>query len=295
MDGVRKRGGAVPGQSESAGYGTAAGRASDEGAPRSLLILSDIRFLREGLAAVLARDGAFVIGGVAADLGEAVAALTMQSSPIILIDATLPDGLGAVARLRQVAPSAQIVALALRETEAEVIAWAQAGVCGYVPRSVGLSELADFVGKIMRHEQVCSTRIAGGLLRWIAKGPRAAGPNTAPVDATALTAREDQVVRLIAAGLSNKEIARRLHIGLATVKSHVHNVLGKLGLERRGQLARWMRLHGPASEPWEAPLQPAERSCIGGAAAPRLSASSLDQEMDCQPEDSRTTLRGNRS
>lgn len=290
MDGVRKSGGAVPGRSESAGYRTPAGHASDEGAPRNLLILSDIRFLREGLSEVLARDGAFVIGCVAADLGEAVAASIAHSSPIILIDAALPDGLGAVARLRQVAPSAQIVALALRETEAEVIAWAQAGVCGYVPRSVGLSELADFVSKIMRHEQVCSTRIAGGLLRWIAKGPRAARPNTA-ADAMALTTREEQVVRLVAAGLSNKEIARRLHIGLATVKSHVHNVLGKLGLERRGQLAGWMRVHGP----WEAPLQPAERNCIGGAAAPSVSASSLDQEMDCQPEDSRITLPGNRS
>jgi DNA-binding NarL/FixJ family response regulator len=259
------------------------------------LILSDIRFLREGLSAVLASDGAFVLGGVAADLGEAVAALTAQSSPIILIDAALPDGLGAVARLRQVAPSAQIVALGLRETEAEVIAWAQAGVCGYVPRSVGLSELADFVGKIMRHEQVSSTRITGGLLRWIAKGPHVAAPSTAPLDAIALTAREDQVVRLIAAGLSNKEIARHLHIGLATVKSHVHNVLCKLGLERRGQLARWMRIHDPALESWPAPIQPAEYNGIGDAAAPRVSASSLDHKMDCQSDYSRTTLRGNRS
>src|SRR6266699_1976787 len=75
MDGVRKREDAVPGRSESA-HRTVAGHASDEGAPRNLVILSDIRFLREGLSAVLARDGAFVIGGVAADLGEAVATAT---------------------------------------------------------------------------------------------------------------------------------------------------------------------------------------------------------------------------
>jgi two-component system, NarL family, nitrate/nitrite response regulator NarL len=242
MDRVRTRGGAV----ESADYRTAATHASDDGAPRNLLILSDIRFLREGLAAVLARDGAFVLGGVAADLGEALAAAAAQPSPIILVDAALPDGLGAVARLRQFLPSAQIVALALTETEADVIAWAKAGVCGYVPRSTPLSELADFLGKIMRHEQVCSTRIAGSLLRWIAEGPRATGAKVAPDEATALTAREDQVVRLVAAGLSNKEIARKLDIGLATVKSHVHNVLGKLSLERRSQLAGWVSVHQPA-------------------------------------------------
>jgi two-component system, NarL family, nitrate/nitrite response regulator NarL len=166
-----------------------------------------------------------------------------------------------VARLRQLVPSAQIVALALSEIEADVIAWAEAGVCGYVPRSIALSELADFLGKIMRREQVCSTRIAAGMLRRIAEGSRAAGRKAVAADATALTAREDEVVRLVAAGLSNKEIARRLDIGLATVKSHVHNVLGKLALQRRSQVARCMRVHEPAfAGRWEAALPPEERS-----------------------------------
>jgi DNA-binding NarL/FixJ family response regulator len=133
-------------------------------------------------------------------------------------------------------------------------------VCGYVPRSTALVELADFLGKIIRREQICSTRIAAGLLRWIADGPRATGPKATPAEATALTAREDQVVRLVAAGLSNKEIARRLDIGLATVKSHVHNVLGKLTLERRSQVARWLRIRDPAfGATWQAALQPAQQ------------------------------------
>jgi two-component system nitrate/nitrite response regulator NarL len=253
-------------------------------APRSLLILSDIRFLREGLATVLARDGAFVIAGIAAELGEALPAAAARPPPLILVDAALPDGLGAVARLRQFAPSAQIVVLALTETEADVIAWAEAGVCGYVPRSTGLAELAGFLGKIMRREQVCSTRIAAGLLRRIAEGPP--GSKAAAADATALTVREDQVVRLIAAGLTNKEIARRLDIGLATVKSHVHNVLGKLTLQRRSQVARWMR--APPTGLWPIAGDDA-------AAAPHASPSSLGQEMDYKPEDSETILRGERS
>jgi DNA-binding NarL/FixJ family response regulator len=116
-------------------------------------------------------------------------------------------------------------------------------VCGYVPRNTALDELAAFLGKIMSREQVCSSRIAGGMLRWIAD-MRAAGAAVATMDA-ALTAREDQVVRLVAAGLSNKEIARQLDIGLPTVKSHVHNVLGKLALERRSQVAQWMRVRRP--------------------------------------------------
>lgn len=218
---------------------------SSPDAPHSVLILSDIRFLREGLATVLARDGAFSFVCAAGEVAEALALMSIRPPSIVLIDSAFPGGLGAVSHLRRIMPSLQVVAFALSETEAEVIAWAEAGVCGYVPRSAGLSELVGFLVKVIRREQVCSTRIAAGLLRWIADGPRAVGP--APVaDMSMLTAREEQVVRLVAAGLSNKEIARRLNIGLATVKSHVHNVLGKLMLERRSQLAHWIRAHAPA-------------------------------------------------
>jgi len=242
MDGLPKAGSAVRGWPEP-GHCRITRASGSEEARQNLVILSDIRFLREGLAAVLTRDGAFVVG-VAATLDEALAATAVQSPPIILVDTALPDGRAAVARLRQLAPLAQTVALALSETEADVIAWAEAGVCGYVPRDTPLDELAAFLGKIMGREQVCSSRIAGGMLRWIAD-MRAAGPLPGATDAAALTAREDQVVRLVAAGLSNKEIARQLAIGLPTVKSHVHNVLGKLGLERRSQVAQWMRVRQP--------------------------------------------------
>ena len=242
LDGPPKAGGADPAWPQSGACRIARANGSEE-APQDLLILSDIRFLCEGLAAVLARDGAFAVS-VAATLDQALAAAAAKPSPIILVDAALPDGRATVARLRQLAPSAQIVALALSETEADVIAWAEAGVCGYVPRNTALDELAAFLGKIMSREQVCSSRIAGGMLRWIAD-MRAAGAAVATPDATALTAREDQVVRLVAAGLSNKEIARQLDIGLPTVKSHVHNVLGKLALARRSQVAQWMRVRQP--------------------------------------------------
>lgn len=235
---------AIPGCSPELEHCRIVRAGESEEARHNLLILSDIRFLCEGLAAVLTRDRAFVVC-VAATVEEALAVMAVQPYPIILVDAALPDGRAAVTRLRQLVPSAQIVALALNETEADVIAWAEAGVCGYVPRNTALDELADFLARIMRREQTCSGRIAAGLLRWIAES-RAGGPKAATADAAALTAREDQIVRLLAAGLSNKEIARRLDIGLATVKSHVHNLLGKLALERRSQVAPWMRAHQPA-------------------------------------------------
>jgi two-component system nitrate/nitrite response regulator NarL len=212
---------------------------AEAGRPASLLILSDIRFMREGLAEVFGRDDLFQTISVAADPGEAIAVMRAALPDLVLIDAALPDGLAAVGRLRRLAPRIRIIALAVAETEAEIIAWAAAGACGYVPRSAALADLVGFLGGIMRGEQTCSTRVAAGLMRWIADGPRVA-PAAAPVR-PALTAREEEIASLIAAGLSNKEIARRLKICVPTTKSHVHNILGKLELERRGQVSRWLR------------------------------------------------------
>jgi DNA-binding NarL/FixJ family response regulator len=244
MDGVRKTNGTDPKRSEP-GDRRAVGAGAVE-TPHRLLILSDIRFLREALAEVLARDGAFAIAGIAADLDEALAISRAGPPQIILIDAALPDGLAAARCLEELGRQIPIVALALAETEADVIAWAEAGISGYVPRSAALAELVGFLQDIVRGEQTCSARVAAGLLRWISSASRATGQPRPPARPPGLTAREEQVVRLICAGLNNKEISRRLNIGLATTKSHVHNLLGKLELERRGQVARWSRDHASA-------------------------------------------------
>ncbi len=208
---------------------------------RNMLILSDIRFFREGLAEVLKGDGRFANVGLAANVDEALAAAAGATPPhIILIDVSLPDGLTAVSRLCNLSPQPRIVALALAETEPAVIAWAEAGVSGYVPRSAALGELVSLLEGIMRGEQACSGNIAAGLLRWISQSPRRVEPQAVAAEPSSLTVREGQVVGLIGAGLSNKEIARQLKIGLGTTKSHVHNVLGKLELKRRSQVARWV-------------------------------------------------------
>jgi two-component system, NarL family, nitrate/nitrite response regulator NarL len=228
--------------------------------PLCLLVLSDIRFLRDGLAEVLGRDPTFRIVGTAANPAEALVAAREGSPDVILIDTTLPGGLAATRQFCEILPQVRLIALAVTETDAEVIAWAKAGVHGYVPRSAALGDLVGLLIEIMHGEQVCSTRVAAGLLRWIAKEARDQGsrPSAASPSPT-LTTREEQVARLIEAGLSNKEIARRLNIGLATTKSHVHNVLGKLDLTRRSQITVWIRQqqHGHAV-PWKQEPRSAE-------------------------------------
>jgi two-component system nitrate/nitrite response regulator NarL len=140
------------------------------------------------------------------------------------------------------------VALGLAETTDDVIAWAEAGIAGYVPRTAAMADLVACLHDIVRGEQACSRRVAAGLLRRISADARFSPIGRFSPDARSrepeLTAREEQIVLLLCAGLSNKEISRRLNIGLATTKSHVHNLLAKLELDRRGQVVRWSRERG---------------------------------------------------
>ena len=110
-----------------------------------------------------------------------------------------------------------------------------------------MDDLVGFLRDVVRGEQTCSTHVAAGLLRWISAASRTgAGARSCATKPLALTGREEQIVRLLCNGLSNKEISRRLNIGLATTKSHVHNLLAKLELERRGQVVSWSREHPDA-------------------------------------------------
>jgi two-component system, NarL family, nitrate/nitrite response regulator NarL len=160
---------------------------------------------------------------------------------VVLLDAALPGGPPSVGRILGIEPRARVVVFAVRETSDNIIAWAEAGVAGYVPRTVALTEIGALLASIMRGEQTCSARVAASLLRRVSHAPIVGhdrGHKQLPLP---LTAREMQIVELLAAGLSNKDIARRLNIGVATTKSHVHSVLGKLGVQRRGQAALWVR------------------------------------------------------
>jgi two-component system nitrate/nitrite response regulator NarL len=202
-----------------------------------ILILSDIRFVREGLADALGRDGTFKIAGVAVDLEQARLFVSRTPPCIILVDTALPQAISAVETLREFAGGTKIVAFALTETETEVINWALAGISGYIPRDTALSSVVGLLSKIMDGEQVCPTRIAFGMLRWISQcsSPHVKSAHLTPP--SGLTLREQEVVHLMSANLSNKEIARHLGIGLATTKSHVHNILAKLGVSKRALAA----------------------------------------------------------
>jgi DNA-binding NarL/FixJ family response regulator len=205
----------------------------------TVVILSDVRFLQEALAEILGREAGLAVIGTAANLVEAQTSWTDIHPDMVLLDTTLPDALAAVAVLREFLPKARVIALAIAETEVNVVKWGEAGVASYIPRTATLADLVVAIGNTMRGEQACSAGITTRLWHRLAEQP-APSPVTDP---PLLTAREVEIIQLLATGQSNKEIAHRLHISLATTKSHVHNLLTKLELPRRGHAASWLRQH----------------------------------------------------
>jgi len=217
--------------------------------PLTVLILSDTRFLAEGLAQALERDDRVSTCWSCTDFQEGLARIAEVRPGIVLLDAAVQWGPEAVGCVLQVEQRTKVVVFAVTETSDNVIAWGKAGVAGYIPRTAALSDVASLLACIMCGEQRCSARVAASLLRYLSQAATTDGElNHAPV-ALALTPREMQIVELLAVGLSNKDIARRLNIGVATAKSHVHNLLGKLRVQRRGQVALWVRDHAGGMQP----------------------------------------------
>jgi DNA-binding NarL/FixJ family response regulator len=209
--------------------------------PLRIVIVSEVRFRREILAEFLERDASVLVVGVYTDLTELVALIPPLEADVVLVDADLPDGAAAARWTRQVKPDLRLIAYALKETKDDVIAWAEAGVIGYVPDTAASADLVRFIMDIHGGQQPCSGRVAAELLRRIAVTESLVIGRNPPSPAIPLTRRERETAVLIATGLSNKEIARRLNISLATAKLHVHNLLYKLNVQRRGQVVVRMR------------------------------------------------------
>jgi two-component system nitrate/nitrite response regulator NarL len=210
-----------------------------------VLIVADVRFYRDGLAETIPRDGRLCVIGTAAGRDEALERAAALRPDIVLLDTATP---GALALTREVAermPATKVVAIALAETEHDVLEWAEAGVAGYVPRDASIADLVAAVEGTARGELRCSTRVAAGLLRRLGALALTAGSAPGGGRPVQLTPRERDIADLLEQGMSNKDIARRLGIGVATAKTHVHHILEKLQVHQRAQAAAWVRRRGP--------------------------------------------------
>jgi two-component system nitrate/nitrite response regulator NarL len=211
---------------------------STGGRQSRIIIVSDARLYREGLALCLAATDRVVVVGIADTLASALTCIEDSSPDVALLDIAMPDALTMPDAVAAMGALVKIVAFSVAETEDEICTCAEAGIAGYVSRTGSKEELVAAVENAIRGEIVCSPRMAASLFRRLAvrvRTSRQTGP-----EAT-LTGRENAIIALIDRGLSNKDIARQLKISTATVKNHVHNILQKLQVRRRGAATAVLR------------------------------------------------------
>jgi two-component system, NarL family, nitrate/nitrite response regulator NarL len=205
-----------------------------------VIVIAEVRLYREGLREVLSRDPDTEVLGTAADWHNAAALIATARPNVVVLDAAVGPS-GAEVRSTMASIGASVVVIGVTEEDREVAAWAEAGIAGYVSREQSLRDLIAAIRTAECGELLCSPRVAGALLRHVGALRRrvaADGPSGQ------LTAREVQIIDLIEQGLSNKEIAQRLWIEVPTVKNHVHHILAKLQVKRRGEAVARVRREG---------------------------------------------------
>ena len=224
-----------------------------------LLVVDDHTLFRRGLIALLSQDERFQVTGQAGDIGEALRCVAQASPDLVLLDNHLPGVLGVdgIASLKAAAPGIRILMLTVSENENDLAAALQAGADGYLLKTVELDHLSEFIIKVLAGESVISPEMMTKLVT--AFRSKSAPPEPLALASTEpaalpempaevagqpvragldlLSAREREVLALIALGDSNKVIGRKLDIAETTVKIHVQHILRKLQLTSRVQAA----------------------------------------------------------
>lgn len=200
--------------------------------PVSALLVTQIRLYSDGIATALEEIDAIGRVGTEPSCSAALTRLRRERFDVVVLDVAGVDDLAEAQAFTRSAPPARVVALAVREHDQEVVAWVEHGATGIVTRQASFDDLLHAILAAARGDCHCSPRVAGALVRHVAEG---AAERRRVVVHTPLTLREREIAELLVEGLSNKDIASRLLLGVSTVKNHVHNILGKVDSRTRSE------------------------------------------------------------
>lgn len=212
-------------------------------APRAaritLLLVEDNRLLRDGIADMLAEQPDFAVIATAPGR-DRVTRLVRETRPrVVILDSALGEqnSLRLLTGIRERSPKTRVIVMGLLPAPQDIVEFVEAGAAGFIMKDATVAEFNATIRSVARGVSVLPSLLTGTIFSHVAR--RALRTPGSAVGAATMTRREREVVALLGEGLSNKEIATRLRIGLHTVKSHVHNVLDKLALHSRLQVAAY--------------------------------------------------------
>lgn len=217
--------------------------ASTDSSPIRVLIVDDHAVVRQGLKMFLGMDSSFEIVGEGVNGEQAVELVNRLMPDVVLMDLLMPamDGVTAIGIIKQQHPDVELIALTSVLEDNAVISAVRAGAIGYLLKDTELPELVRAIKAAAAGQVQLSPKAAARLMREV----------RSPDSPEKLTDREMDVLRLVAQGLSNKEIALSLDVGIKTVKTHVSNILAKLGIASRTQAALYAARIGLVEMPRE--------------------------------------------
>ncbi|MBB4845648.1 two-component system nitrate/nitrite response regulator NarL [Paucibacter oligotrophus] len=214
--------------------------------PITVLVVDDHTLFRRGLIALLSQEAGVDVVGEAADASEALRAAQALRPDLILLDNHMPGmrGVDLLPELRQSVPATRVLMLTVSEDEQDLSDALRNGAQGYLLKTADGEDLAAALIRTMQGESVVSPEMTHKLLNALRKsGPGSTAPSSGPDEGRAetvpLSPREQEILRELTRGASNKEIARKLNIAETTVKIHVQHILRKLGVSSRVQAAVW--------------------------------------------------------
>lgn len=203
--------------------------------PIRVLVVDDHALFRRGLEMVLAQETDIEVVGEAGDAEAAVDRAAELLPDVVLLDVRMPKGSGieACVAIKEVAPSARIIMLTISDEEADLYEAIKAGATGYLLKEISIDEVAAAVRAVHDGQSLISPAMASKLLTEFALMAKRSHERTQQVPTPRLTERELEVLKLVARGLNNRDIARELFISENTVKNHIRNILEKLQLHSR--------------------------------------------------------------